>query len=315
MSMFQEFFELSGEGPKLFEGLEISKYEDIMEHHCSKYPVISLSFKGAKQIDFSSSSLSLRREISYEYDVPLENAYFEGFYEEMMNFVCSLLESALKTNNNLQFGILSGCLRISHESIFTALNFLFFTGYLTKNHTKNYDSGDRFFSLEIPNKEVAYIFRNKIMNWFNDTINQGDWNGFYNAIFVKDTSFIEEVLNNILINSISHEDYHENYYHGFMVGLLSSMKMQDYIIESNRETGKSRSDIIVRHVNPTGKAVIFELKCTSNRHAMEKLVEDALNQIEEKQYDRALLQSGFEKVNIIKYGISFCKKLCLVKTV
>lgn len=57
-----------------------------------------------------------------EYDVPLENAYFRGFYEEMADFIRSLFESALKTNPNLEFAVITGCLRISRESIFTGLN-------------------------------------------------------------------------------------------------------------------------------------------------------------------------------------------------
>ncbi len=57
-----------------------------------------------------------------EYDVPLENAYFAGFYDEMIGFIRSLFESALKTNSALAFGVVTGCLRISRESIFTGLN-------------------------------------------------------------------------------------------------------------------------------------------------------------------------------------------------
>ncbi len=57
-----------------------------------------------------------------EYDVPLENSYFRGFYNEMIDFIRSLFESALKTNPNLQFAVITGCLRISKESIFTGLN-------------------------------------------------------------------------------------------------------------------------------------------------------------------------------------------------
>ena len=59
-----------------------------------------------------------------EYDVPLENAYYNGFYDEMVGFIRSLFESALKTNDALQFGVVTGCLRISKESIFTGLNHL-----------------------------------------------------------------------------------------------------------------------------------------------------------------------------------------------
>lgn len=57
-----------------------------------------------------------------EYDVPLENAYFEGFYDKMIAFIRSLFESVLKTNPYLEFAVITGCLRISKESIFTGLN-------------------------------------------------------------------------------------------------------------------------------------------------------------------------------------------------
>ncbi|MBE5871409.1 MAG: AAA family ATPase [Lachnospiraceae bacterium] len=59
-----------------------------------------------------------------EYDVPLENAYYAGFYQEMIGFICSLFESALKTNDALEFAVVTGCLRISKESIFTGVNHL-----------------------------------------------------------------------------------------------------------------------------------------------------------------------------------------------
>ena len=59
-----------------------------------------------------------------EYDVPLENAYYKGFYTEMVDFIRSLFESVLKTNDNLAFAVVTGCLRISRESIFTGLNHL-----------------------------------------------------------------------------------------------------------------------------------------------------------------------------------------------
>ena len=57
-----------------------------------------------------------------EYDVPLENAHFAGFYEQMTALLRSLFESALKTNENLEFAVMTGCLRISRESILTGLN-------------------------------------------------------------------------------------------------------------------------------------------------------------------------------------------------
>lgn len=73
-----------------------------------------------------------------EYDVPLENAYFRGFYGEMVDFIRSLFESALKTNDHLQFAAITGCLRISRESIFTGLNHLNIISVLDKKYSEHF---------------------------------------------------------------------------------------------------------------------------------------------------------------------------------
>ena len=73
-----------------------------------------------------------------EYDVPLENAYFRGFYGEMVDFIRSLFESALKTNDNLQFAVITGCLRISKESIFTGLNHLKIISVLDQQYGEHF---------------------------------------------------------------------------------------------------------------------------------------------------------------------------------
>ncbi len=73
-----------------------------------------------------------------EYDVPLENAYFRGFYDEMVDFIRALFESALKTNDYLQFAVITGCLRISKESIFTGLNHLRIISVLDKKYSEHF---------------------------------------------------------------------------------------------------------------------------------------------------------------------------------
>lgn len=80
-----------------------------------------------------------------EYDVPLENAYFRGFYGEMVDFIRSLFESALKTNDNLQFAVITGCLRISKssegrllETIFTGLNHLKIISVLDQQYGEHF---------------------------------------------------------------------------------------------------------------------------------------------------------------------------------
>ncbi|MDC7287969.1 ATP-binding protein [Blautia schinkii] len=89
--------------------------------------LIAEKIEYAKSLEFLSYCLAKYHHKNViilldEYDVPLENAYLGGFYEKMITFVRSLLESALKTNPNLEFAVITGCLRISKESIFTGLN-------------------------------------------------------------------------------------------------------------------------------------------------------------------------------------------------
>ncbi|MDD3337329.1 MAG: AAA family ATPase [Lachnospiraceae bacterium] len=78
-----------------------------------------------------------------EYDVPLENAYYSGFYHEMTAFIRSLFESALKTNPYLDFSVITGCLRISKESIFTGLNNLEIISILNKDYGEHFGFTER----------------------------------------------------------------------------------------------------------------------------------------------------------------------------
>lgn len=73
-----------------------------------------------------------------EYDVPLENAYFRGFYKEMADFVRTFFEAGLKTNDYLQLAVITGCLRISRESIFTGLNHLNIISILDKKYSEHF---------------------------------------------------------------------------------------------------------------------------------------------------------------------------------
>lgn len=87
-----------------------------------------------------------------EYDVPLENAYFRGFYGEMTDFIRSLFESALKTNDYLQFAVITGCLRISKESIFTGLNHINIISVLDKKYSEHFG----FTEAEVREMMVCY---------------------------------------------------------------------------------------------------------------------------------------------------------------
>ena len=183
MSMLKSFFEI-GTDPSLFDGLYISKNQDLCKQHLGQYPVIFLSLKGVEGLSFSEarrrciqlikreaerfyvlkdsqrlldidkikycqllemqdrpeevdiimSSIKTLSDLLYkqygkkvvilidEYDVPLDKAFQYGYYREMLHFIRGLLGEVLKTNDSLAFAVLTGCLRVSKESIFTGLN-------------------------------------------------------------------------------------------------------------------------------------------------------------------------------------------------
>lgn len=376
-----------------------------------------------------------------EYDVPLENAYFSGFYEKMVSVIRSLFESALKTNDYLEFAVVTGCLRISKESIFTGLNnlnvvsitnssfaehfgftqeevermlqdyglaenletvrkwydgyrfgetevynpwsvinyvnscyhdkkafakpywsntssnsivknlieqadisvkqeierlieggtiekpihedityddmnstqdnlwnFLFFTGYL-KKISERQEGETIYMEMAIPNSEVRYVYKNAVLRWFEERTEKKELKPLYESLLNGKAGELAEILSENLMETISFYDYQESYYHGFLAGMLKNIG--NYIVQSNRESGNGRPDILVRYPSVRGKAVIIEIKVSKTYQGLEEKCDEALNQIEEQKYEEALRQEGYQ--DILKYGVAFYRKECLVK--
>ena len=377
-----------------------------------------------------------------EYDVPLENAFYQGFYTDMVNLIRSVFESALKTNPSLDRAFLTGCLRVSKESIFTGLNNLdiftiispmftdsfgftpdeitdilkyykledkaneikdWYDGYLfsdtqiynpwsTINHIKNLtvnpnypckpywsntssneivkrlieESNDRtknaieelingtpvkaqiyeditygtidvnseyiwsfllftgylkvtayetigdetYYEMVIPNTEVKSIYKNTIRAWFEKKINADSRTDILEAILKADAEKLEDLLCTWMVNTISCFDEQENYYHGFVTGLVSGFN--GYMVVSNRESGNGRFDLVVKQRSKWNYAAILEFKIVDKYNQMTKACEDALKQIEEKDYEASLRDEQYE--NIAKLGVCFCQKRCRVKS-
>lgn len=130
-----------------------------------------------------------------EYDVPLENAFFEGFYDEMVGFLRSLFETALKTNSSLEFAVITGCLRISKESIFTGLNNL----EIISLTSKQYDEYFGFTDAEVRKLCKDYNLNNKydlIKEWYNGYVfgNTNVYNPWSVIRFIKDLKEDEHVF-------------------------------------------------------------------------------------------------------------------------
>lgn len=376
-----------------------------------------------------------------EYDVPLENAFFEGFYDRMIKLIRSLFESALKTNSSLEFSVITGCLRISRESIFTGLNnlniisilndryaeyfgfsdnevkeltkyynmeekyslikewyngyifghinvynpwsvikfiydllaninvfpssywantssnsivksliekaddetkaeietliegktiekpiheditydevydtmdnlynFMFFTGYF-KKISERMEDDKKYVKLAIPNKEIKYIFREKVLKWFNAKIKAEDLSKVYTSVLKGDVEVFQTEINRLLRKTISFNDAYENFYHGFVVGVLSGI--DGYIVKSNRESGDGRSDIYIRPLSIFQRAVIIEIKVCDKPKELFTKCDKALEQIEKMKYEEELNEEGYE--DIIKYGMAFYRKDCFIK--
>lgn len=376
-----------------------------------------------------------------EYDVPLENAYFRGFYDQMIDFIRSLFESVLKTNDNLEIAVITGCLRVGRESIFTGLNnleinsvlndnfaeyfgftqsevaamlecygisakteevrhwydgylfgqtevynpwsvvnyvkttvtntvafprpywsntssnniirelidhadenakreiecliageaiekavheeityedihrsqdhlwnFLFFTGYL-KMTVPRMEGNVLYLKMAIPNEEVRYIYQNTIREWFEERQRKGDFPSLYEGVRTGNCEQIENFINGQLVESISYYDSAENFYHGYLFGILSGMEGCE--IRSNKEYGDGRPDLVIRPFSPKYPAVIIELKRATTFTQMEQRCDQALQQIEDRNYAAELENEGYR--HILKYGICFCRKHCVVK--
>ncbi len=146
-----------------------------------------------------------------EYDVPIENAYFKGFYDEMVSFICSLFESALKTNESLKFAIITGCLRISKESVFTGLNNLKVVSVLDETYAEYFG----FTQNEIDSFLEAYGIiqkRDEVKRWYNsylfgstEVYNPWSVNNYVYDVIHKNTVFPKPYWSNTSSNSIVHE--------------------------------------------------------------------------------------------------------------
>ena len=195
------------------------------------------------------------------------------------------------------------------DSIDNIWSVLYSTGYLT---CRRRVPGKRM-ELALPNREVRELFIDLVKDWFEEITqaDSGKISRFCAAFPSGDTDTIQEMLGNYLWDSISVRDtavrrnMKENFYHGMLLGLLQSQ--DSWLVKSNAEAGEGYSDISIQ--TPDRIGIIIELKYTDDGN-LETACKEALEQIEEKKYAEGLKRRGMKKV--IKYGIAFCGKECLV---
>lgn len=186
-------------------------------------------------------------------------------------------------------------------------NFLFFTGYLTKKGEYLKESSI-FLQVRIPNTEVKTIYQNTILGWFRQTIQRQDFRDLYCALEQGDPEKVRDILSVQLFSTISFYDSAENFCHGFLTGILS--QSENYLVKSNRESGRGRSDIAVKSPSLRGYAFIIEVKVSRSMDELKGDAQKALRQICDKKYREELQAEGYGKIGC--FGIAFYRKDCEV---
>ena len=375
-----------------------------------------------------------------EYDTPIQTAYGEHYYKEMVTFMREFLGAGLKDNYSLEKAILTGILRVSKESLFSGLNNVSTYSLLSSTYGKHFgfteeevlelleksklsdkasevrdwyngyqagnvviynpwsivnyvqkqgklgsywintsdnalikdllinssidfqtqfelllqgksieskiDENMVFQNLEtnessiwtllvmagylkiissekvgvvhscllaIPNKEVRGLYKKFIAEWLSGIKNPIVFTQFLDNLLEGNIADFEYRLKEIMLQTFSVHDIKgkqpEKFFHGFMLGLTAYVNSNHYIIDSNREAGLGRYDIILAPRNPNKLGIILEIKSIgeeASKDALKTESENALEQIEAKQYEKShlLQQAG----HCLKIGIAFSGK-------
>ncbi len=195
------------------------------------------------------------------------------------------------------------------DSIDNIWSVLYSTGYLTQRGRLP----RKQIKLALPNREIKELFIDLVKDWFDETAlaDSERINRFCNAFPTGDAAAIQEMLCDYLWDSISVRDTEvrtnmkENFYHGMLLGLLRSQG--NWLVKSNAETGEGYSDISIQ--TPDRIGIVIELKYANDGN-LKAACKKALEQMEEKKYAEGLKRRSTKK--IIKYGIAFYEKECMV---
>lgn len=195
------------------------------------------------------------------------------------------------------------------ENPYSIYSFLLVAGYLRVSANYPQYDGNYMCDVGIPNKEIAYVYEKEVLNKTNQnstaiSISQ--------AIFSGNTDKLQSLLDKFMLESISFYDgANESFYHGMMLGLCAVLSNR-YQIQSNRESGLGRFDIMLTPREKGVPAFIYEFKYSSDeKKDLNALAEEALAQIDGKKYETELLKSGIKE--IVKIGIAFRGKNAVVK--
>ena len=191
-----------------------------------------------------------------------------------------------------------------HSSEENLWSILYSTGYLTQVRGEELPPDTA--ALMIPNAEIRQIFETTVQEWFDDSARKENRTVLFDAVWSGDIETLTEEMNELLRKTISYHDYKEDFYHAFLAGIFTGA---GYSVDSNRERGEGRSDVVVRN-SSKGRVALFEAKYAKTLDGLEASCEAALRQIEDRQYAKDFAD---DYDDILCYGIAFYKKRCLVQ--
>ena len=236
-----------------------------------------------------------------------DNAIIRSFIDYAGSSITMKLEKLLsggyifqKIEENLTYDYL-------HSSEDNLWSILYLTGYLTRVRETDIQETipDGTTALMIPNREIKDIFESTIIKWFNESTKRWNRTELFHAVWDGNSDRITDEMNKLLRKTISYHDYREDFYHAFLAGIFTGA---GYVVESNKEHGEGRSDVIV-YDSENGQLALFEVKYSSTLDQMKQSCQKALAQIDEKMYAKEF-EDSYDK--ILCYGIAFFKKRCLV---
>ena len=234
-----------------------------------------------------------------------DNAIIRSFVEIQSDIITDKLETLMSggfIRQKIVEDLTYDYLHSSEENLWSVL---YLTGYLTIDR-KESRVLDGEYALIIPNAEIQEIFETTIQKWFQDYAASCDRRKLFAAVWNGDTEQMSVEMNRLLRQTISYYDYREDFYHAFLAGIFAGA---GYMVESNKEYGEGRSDIVVKDLRD-GRAAVFEVKYAKRLTDLEQECEKAVMQIDDRMYAKTL-EDRYDQVSC--FGIAFYKKRCLIQ--
>ena len=239
-----------------------------------------------------------------------DNAIIRSFIDYAGSSITKKLETLMAGGSILQRVDEKLTYDYLHSSEDNLWSLLYLTGYLTKAQT-TIDTDELppgMMELKIPNAEIKEIFETTVVRWFDESAKTWNRKTLFDAIWSGDCDRITQELTALLRRTISYHDYREDFYHAFLAGIFTGA---GYMVDSNKEHGEGRSDVVL-YDSINGRVAVFEAKYTKALENLSSACDSALQQMNEKLYAKEY-EDDYDQ--IFCYGISFFKKRCLVKKV